>query len=133
MGGQHDLVSLDQPRQERGHVGLRAADFALTNLWVTDGAPASNAGAADAAARPVVLEPPRNGAIFRVVEFPPDQAPGGFDRKAAFGAMGAHHAMDPDASRHPGMHRTDTVDFALVLSGRDLGPDGRGRDPAAGG
>ena len=52
-------------------------DFALTNLWVTDGAPASNAGSADAADRPVVLEPPRNGAIFRVVEFPPDRAPGG--------------------------------------------------------
>jgi naringenin degradation protein FdeH len=93
------------------------ADFALTNLWVTDGAPASNAGNADAAARPVVLEPPRNGTIFRVVEFPPDQAPGGFDRKAAFAAMGADRAMDPDASRHPGMHKTDTVDFALVLSG----------------
>jgi len=92
-------------------------DFALTNLWVTDRAPASNAGNADAAARPVVLEPPRSGAIFRIVEFPPDQAPGGFDRKAAFSAMGAHHAMDPDASRHPGMHKTDTVDFALVLSG----------------
>jgi quercetin dioxygenase-like cupin family protein len=92
-------------------------DFALTNLWVTDRAPASNAGNADAAARPVVLEPPRSGAIFRVVEFPPDQAPGGFDRKAAFAAMGADHAMDPSASRHPGMHKTDTVDFALVLSG----------------
>jgi naringenin degradation protein FdeH len=92
-------------------------DFALTNLWVSDGAPASNAGNADAAKRPVVLEPPPRGAIFRVVEFPPDQAPGGFDRKAAFAAMGAHHAMDPDASRHPGMHRTDTVDFALVLAG----------------
>lgn len=92
-------------------------DFGLTNLWVTDGAPASNGGSADAAARPVVLEPPRNGAIFRVVEFPPDQAPGGFDRRAAFAAMGAHGAMDPDASRHPGMHKTDTVDFAIVLSG----------------
>jgi quercetin dioxygenase-like cupin family protein len=92
-------------------------DFALTNLWVTDRAPASNAGSADAADRPVVLEPPPKGAIFRVVEFPPDRAPGGFDRKAAFAAMGAHHAMDPDASRHPGMHKTDTVDFALVLSG----------------
>jgi hypothetical protein len=31
--------------------------------------------------------------------------------------MGASHAMDPDASRHPAMHRTDTVDYALVLSG----------------
>jgi quercetin dioxygenase-like cupin family protein len=93
------------------------SDFALTNLWVTERAPASNAGNADAAARPVVLEPPPKGAIFRIVEFPPDQAPGGFDRKAAFAAMGAGHAMDPDASRHPGMHRTATVDFALVLSG----------------
>jgi len=92
-------------------------DFALTNLWITDGAPASNAGSADAAARPVVLEPPRNGTIFRIVEFPPDRAPGGFDRAAAFKAMGAGHAMDPDAARHPGMHKTDTVDYALVLSG----------------
>ena len=61
--------------------------------------------------------PRRRGAIFRIlVQFPPDRAPGGFDRKAAFAAMGAHHAMDPDASRHPGMHKTDTVDFALVLA-----------------
>jgi len=93
------------------------SDFALTDLWVTGGAPASNAGSADAAARPVVLEPPPNGTIFRVVEFPPDQAPGGFDRAAAFAAMGAGHAMDPDATRHPGMHATDTVDYAIVLTG----------------
>src|SRR5512144_1220649 len=89
----------------------------LTILRGTARAPASNAGNADAAQRPVVLEPPPKGAIFRVVEFPSDRAPGGFDRKAAFAAMGAHHAMDPDASRHPGMHKTETVDFALVLSG----------------
>lgn len=93
------------------------ADFALTNLWVTDAAPASNEGNADAAARPVVLEPPASGTIFRVVEFPPEKAGGAFDRKAAFVAMGAAHAMDPDGSRHPGMHKTDTVDYAIVLSG----------------
>ncbi|HSF04703.1 MAG TPA: cupin domain-containing protein [Methylomirabilota bacterium] len=91
-------------------------DFGLTNLWVTDASPASNEGPADAAARPVVLEPPAGGSIFRVVEFPPDKA-GSFDRKAAFASMGADHAMDPDASRHPGMHKTSTVDYAIVLSG----------------
>ncbi len=95
-----------------------AADFALTNLWVTDGAPADNAGDADAAARPVVLEPPPGGTIFRVVEFPPDSSLGArFDRQAAFAAMGAGDAMDPDASRHPGMHKTRSVDYAIVLSG----------------
>src|SRR4029077_20208292 len=76
-----------------------------------------NAGAAPPPACPCVLEPPRNGTIFRIVEFPPDRAPGGFDRAAAFAAMGAAHAMDADASRHPGMHKTDTVDYALVLTG----------------
>ena len=65
----------------------------------------------------MTLEPPLNGSIFRIVEFPPDAAGGGFDRTAAFRAMGASHTMDPDASRHPAMHRTDTVDYAIVLSG----------------
>jgi len=93
------------------------ADFGLTNLWVTDTAPATNQGDADAAARPVVLEPPPGGTIFRVVEFPPDKVAGAFDREAAFASMGARHAMDPDGARHPGMHKTASVDYALVLSG----------------
>ena len=91
--------------------------FGMTNLWVTDGMPADNAGAGDAAARPVVLEPPAGGTIFRVVEFPPDRTLAGFDRTAAFESMGAGHALDRDASRHPGMHKTATVDYAIVLSG----------------
>ena len=65
-----------------------------------------------------MLEPPPSGSIFRVVEFPPDATLAGtFDRKAAFEGMGAGHAMDADASRHPGMHKTNTVDYAIVLSG----------------
>jgi hypothetical protein len=92
--------------------------LALTNLWVTDGAPADNSGQADGAARPVVLEPPPSGTIFRVVDFPPDRdVMGKMDRAKAFSAMGAHGAMDPSASRHPGMHKTHTVDYALVLDG----------------
>jgi hypothetical protein len=51
-------------------------DFALTDLWVTDRAPASNAGSADPAKRRMSLEPPANGTIFRIVEFPPDAAAG---------------------------------------------------------
>jgi hypothetical protein len=41
--------------------------FALTNLWVTDGSPADNAGRADAVCCPVVLN--RRRAIFRIVDF----------------------------------------------------------------
>ena len=92
--------------------------FGMTDLWVTHDAPADNATASDPAARRIVLEPPPRGTIFRVVEFPPDaQIAGTFDRVKAFEAIGAGAALDPDGSRHPGMHRTHSVDYAIVLSG----------------
>jgi mannose-6-phosphate isomerase-like protein (cupin superfamily) len=95
-----------------------APAFGMTDLWVTTGAPADNSGAGDPAARTIVLEPPARGTIFRVVEFPPDaQIAGKFDRVKAFEAIGASEALDPDGSRHPGMHRTHSVDYAIVLSG----------------
>lgn len=102
----HTIAVLDSPA------------FGMTDLWVTHDAPADNAGTADPAARKIVLEPPPRGTIFRVVEFPPDaQMAGTFDRVKAFEAIGAREALDPDASRHPGMHRTHSVDYAIVLSG----------------
>ena len=91
--------------------------LALTDLWETTGAPASNAGEKDAAARPVRLEPPRNGTILRIVEFPPDSAwRESADAKAAFKSIGAGHAKDK-ASSDPMMHKTSTVDYIIVLKG----------------
>ena len=101
--------------------------LALTDLWETAGAPASNEGSADAAARPVRLEPPPNGTIFRVVEFPPDatwrkRAVGGEEAggeeaaREGFDAIGAGHTQDR-GSRDAMMHKTSTVDYAIVLKG----------------
>lgn len=91
--------------------------LALTDLWETGAAPASNEGDRDAASRPVRLEPPKNGTILRVVEFPPDSAwRGGADGTAAFKSIGAGHAQD-SASSDPMMHRTSTVDYIIVLKG----------------
>jgi mannose-6-phosphate isomerase-like protein (cupin superfamily) len=91
--------------------------LALTDLWETAGAPATNDGHADAAARPVRLEPPPNGTIFRVVEFPPDAAwRERSDLKDGFDAIGAGHAQDR-GSRDAMMHKTSTVDYAIVLRG----------------
>jgi hypothetical protein len=92
--------------------------FGMTDLWVTHDAPADNGGTADPAAREIVLEPPPRGTIVRVVEFPPDaQIAGKFDRVKAFAAIAAREALDPDGTRHPGKHRTHSVDYAIVLSG----------------
>ena len=91
--------------------------LALTDLWETTGAPASNEGHADAAARPVRLEPPPNGTLFRVVEFPPDAAwRKKTDLREGFDAIGAAHAQDT-ASHDPMMHKTSTVDYIIVLKG----------------
>jgi len=91
--------------------------LALTDLWETQGAPASNAGDADAADRPIKLEPPRNGTIVRIVEFPPDSTrPQANDGSAGFKAIGASHAQDKHSS-DPMMHKTSTVDYIIVLKG----------------
>jgi mannose-6-phosphate isomerase-like protein (cupin superfamily) len=91
--------------------------LALTDLWETKGAPASNAGGADAADRPVRLEPPKNGTLLRIVEFPPDHTrPRGSDGSEGFKAIGAAHAQDRHSS-DPMMHKTNTVDYIIVLRG----------------
>jgi mannose-6-phosphate isomerase-like protein (cupin superfamily) len=91
--------------------------LALTDLWETASAPAGNAGNADAAARPVRLEPPPSGTIFRVVEFPPDASrPRGSDSREGFKSIGASHTQDRSSS-DPMMHKTATVDYIVVLKG----------------
>ena len=91
--------------------------LALTDLWETTGAPADNDGHADAAARPVHLEPPRNGTLFRIVEFPPDaQWRDRADAREAFDSIAAGHAPDK-TSADPMMHKTNTVDYIVVLQG----------------
>ena len=91
--------------------------LALTDLWETKGAPADNSGDKDKADRPVHLEPPENGTILRIVEFPPDAAwRGGTDGKDGFKSIGAGHAQDRQ-SADPMMHKTSTVDYIIVLKG----------------
>ena len=90
---------------------------ALTNLWATSDTPTTRTDR-DPVDRPVVLPPPPGGTVFRVVQFDPEdrQALARADGAAAFADLGA--AGNAVASqRHPYMHRTDTVDYAVVLQG----------------
>ena len=91
--------------------------LALTDLWETTTAPASNSGIKDAAARPVKLEPPLDGSILRIVEFPPDKVwRDSADALASFKSIGAGHAKDTSNS-DPMMHTTATIDYIIVLKG----------------
>lgn len=89
---------------------------ALTDLWETTSAPADNTGNADAADRPVKLEPPEVGSILRIVEFPPDSQWRGADAAKAFESIGAGHAPDLH-SNDPMRHKTSTIDYIIVLKG----------------
>ena len=89
----------------------------LTDLWESEGPKAKNTGTKDAADRPVHLEPPEGGTIFRIVEFPPDKTwRGKGDSSKAFDSIQAGHAP---VSGHadPMMHITSTVDYLIVLKG----------------
>jgi len=95
----------------------------LTDLWRTNATPADNAIPGDAAAVEVVLNPPANGSVFRYFQIAPEswnQGKSEAEKKEvarqAFEAMGATHNQDADA-RHPGMHKTDTVDYIILLQG----------------
>ena len=92
--------------------GLRATD-----LWETTTAPADLSSDADPVARPVHLEPKPTGTICRIVELPPDAAISKrADAREVFAALGASHAVDT-TSATPMMHKTASVDYAIVLAG----------------
>lgn len=96
--------------------------FGVTEIWTTDSTPADNSSAEDPCKVPAQLAPPKRGTVVRVVEFPPDKLwIKSADRDEAFASMGRSGAQalahDISASRHPMMHRTQTIDYAIVLSG----------------
>jgi len=94
-----------------------APGLRVTDLWETTTAPADLSGDADPVARPVHLEPQPTGTIFRIVELPPDAAINKqADSREVFAALGADHTVDT-TSATPMMHKTASVDYALVLSG----------------
>jgi mannose-6-phosphate isomerase-like protein (cupin superfamily) len=103
-----------------GNVKTRpASGTTSTLLWVTDDTPARLSGGADPARREVGIAPPPTGSILRIVEYPPEGA------RAATSDQLVRERQEERAPglqrkpshRHSGMHRTESVDYAIVLSG----------------
>ncbi len=85
-------------------------------LWETEGPLASNAGTEDAVAGPIRHHPPEGGTRFRIVELLPDvqQKAGAVDED--FTAIAAPD-IQVDGAEDPTMHRNETVDYNIILSG----------------
>src|SRR5215510_13180236 len=91
-----------------------------SNLWRTLGAHVS-VDAPDSIAQHKGVLPPKSGSVLRIIDIPPESKDPQVRRKQAAATFAA---MFPDATRHeqalerhPGMHLTDTVDYAILLHG----------------
>lgn len=93
------------------------------DLWKTSTAPVIVKGEEpDPTAGPKQIHPPPRGTVFRISEIPPEtEATRNISpeqAKAVFKAMGNENASTfGQNQRHPFMHRTETVDYAVVLEG----------------
>jgi hypothetical protein len=96
--------------------------FGASQVWATAPGPVSNDGRAEAAgaAAEIPMYPPLGGTIFRVADFPPDAAYGQANQDRFFVDIGGTDARDGaehSGDRHFWFHKTDSIDFAVVLEG----------------
>jgi mannose-6-phosphate isomerase-like protein (cupin superfamily) len=96
-----------------------ASGIPSVNLWMTDSAPPGFSFTYDAALRKIGLNPPDNGTAIRVVDFPPinDAAIAKMDPNFMMKVVGDHAPARGVPVSNPMMHRTRTVDYAIIMSG----------------
>lgn len=115
------VVAIDsvlEPALDKPELGV-----AFFEIWNTAGSPARiDNGPDPTAGRKLQIEPPKQGSIVRFVDFGPYQA----DKppmsremaQAAFALVGSAHASTvKEGSPHPMMHRTESVDYGIVVEG----------------
>jgi mannose-6-phosphate isomerase-like protein (cupin superfamily) len=110
------VIIMDSPAP---NVRVRKAAGGLisTLAWATDETPADISRNVDRAERDIGVAPPAMGSVFRIVDFPPLNGAGaGIDHDAVLGEMGLSAAGESTV-RSPFMHRTKSVDYAIVMRG----------------
>lgn len=93
----------------------------LFELWNTDGNDIISTDYVDRADEEIILSPPDGGTKFRYFQINP--LPEGVPEEMmqeiaadAFEKIGAaHHRID--TTKHPAMHKTETIDYIILLKG----------------
>ncbi len=88
-----------------------------TLVWVTDETPANLESPHDPSLRESGVAPPPGGSILRIVDFPPEAEAGALDNAAMLREMGLSEPANGSGARHASMHRTRSIDYAIVLEG----------------
>ena len=93
----------------------------LFEIWNTDGNDIISSDSSDRADEDIILSPSKGGTKFRYFQINP--MPEGISNEMmqeiaadAFEKIGAsHHRID--ATKHPAMHKTETIDYIILLKG----------------
>ena len=91
-------------------------------VWCTEGTPPPVGNGPDPSTGPLQLKPPRHGTRIRFVDIPPDTEDflqqGAARMHDAFSQIGDTAASTVKAhSPHPLMHRTESIDYGIVIDG----------------
>ncbi len=93
----------------------------LFELWNTDGNAIISTDVIDRADDEIILSPPSRGTKFRYFQINPlpEGVPEDMLQEIAADAFekvgAAHHRVD--TTKHPAMHKTETVDYIILLKG----------------
>ena len=86
-------------------------------LWTTDRSPAEFSGSADRGKITLGIAPLAGGSIFRIIDFPPTGPEVEQLDPNYLQSQLAHTPIRGRPPRHPLMHRTRTVDYAIIMQG----------------
>ena len=98
--------------------------FGVRNLWVTTQAPA-RLDQPDRTAEFPGFMPPRAGTVVKTIDFPPEPKDPEAKKRLAEETLKRQSSAPTEpgmrrkaeGARHVGMHETDTIDYAVILSG----------------
>lgn len=122
-GSGHAIIQEDGPVPRMQRVGGPSGPM-FHEVWNTRATPAPiDASSGEPHEDGITLAPPKNGTRIRVLDIPPDDeslartTPE--EARAHFAEIGAAEASSHTGagSRHAHMHRTETIDYGIVLEG----------------
>ena len=122
-GSARAIIQEDGPVPRVRRIGGETGPL-FHEVWNTRATPAPiDASSGEPPEDGIVLAPPRNGTRIRVLDIPPDdpslEGLTPEEARAHFAEVGAAEASSHtgEGSRHAHMHRTETIDYGIVLEG----------------
>jgi hypothetical protein len=126
--GQHDVRRVVTKLDDSGKAvvmfdsrvplsGERPPNF-VANMWVTDKSLPDFSASEDRGKVKTGITPPKNGTALRIVDFAPEpQGVAKMDMNTMMRIVGKDAPAKGLPPRHPMMHRTRTLDYAIIMAG----------------